>query len=350
MLDLSPVPDDIYNSRPFGKSRVWDETASGAGYEIQRPNSIFNWDIIRAELKGKSRKSATIGMSSMGNSNGAKFDVTQNYLKQAKESGFVTVYPNQQVININDFASGNFQVDVDKLDPYGEIVDRYSIECEYLFLAAGSIGTSELLVKAKAKGTISGLNDEVGKGWGSNGDLAAVYISGPVPQIRAQAAPCTSLIHDTDGLFPVTFEAWYVPIAPDVGVQGSLGMVSGLPYRGHFEYEAKTDAVDLKWPQEANKVVEEVGRRVNEKLADNSIPRGVTGLWPLGPDVWAGFTAHPLGGAVIAKATDDYGRLKDRLYVMDGALIPASTGSANPALTISALVERNMEHIIAQDF
>jgi cholesterol oxidase len=60
------------------------------------------------------------------------------------------------------------------------------------------------------------------------------------------------------------------------------------------------------------------------------------------------WTAHPLGGAVLGKATDNYGRVKgyQGLYGMDGAAIPGSTGSVNPSLTISALAERNIENII----
>jgi cholesterol oxidase len=36
------------------------------------------------------------------------------------------------------------------------------------------------------------------------------------------------------------------------------------------------------------------------------------------------------------------------LYVVDGAAIPGSSGSANPALTIAANAERMMEEIIPQ--
>jgi cholesterol oxidase len=56
-----------------------------------------------------------------------------------------------------------------------------------------------------------------------------------------------------------------------------------------------------------------------------------------------------LGGAVIGRATDEYGRVFGYrgLYVMDGAAVPGSTGTVNPSLTISALAERNIEHIIS---
>jgi cholesterol oxidase len=34
---------------------------------------------------------------------------------------------------------------------------------------------------------------------------------------------------------------------------------------------------------------------------------------------------------------------------MDGALIPGSTGACNPALTVAALAERCMDHVITHD-
>lgn len=37
------------------------------------------------------------------------------------------------------------------------------------------------------------------------------------------------------------------------------------------------------------------------------------------------------------------------LYVMDGSLIPLGVG-ANPALTVTALAERNMERVMAEGF
>ena len=58
---------------------------------------------------------------------------------------------------------------------------------------------------------------------------------------------------------------------------------------------------------------------------------------------------HPLGGAVMGEATDrDTGELLGQpgLFVMDGALMPGSTGMANPSLTIAANAERMMENIL----
>ena len=60
------------------------------------------------------------------------------------------------------------------------------------------------------------------------------------------------------------------------------------------------------------------------------------------------WTAHPLGGAVLGRVADAHGRVRGHpgLYVMDGAGVPGSTGTANPSLTIAALAERNIEHIL----
>jgi cholesterol oxidase len=61
---------------------------------------------------------------------------------------------------------------------------------------------------------------------------------------------------------------------------------------------------------------------------------------------------HPLGGAVLGLASDIFGRLKgyNNLYCLDGSMIPGFTSCANPALTIAALAERNMETILSEDF
>jgi cholesterol oxidase len=53
---------------------------------------------------------------------------------------------------------------------------------------------------------------------------------------------------------------------------------------------------------------------------------------------------------VLGRATDGYGRVNGyrNLYVNDGALIPGSIG-VNPFVTITALAERNIAHILSSD-
>ena len=66
MLRLSPLPEDIYQTPNFGHSRRWDQDARRAGFDPQRIDGIWNWDVVRSELDGRTRASATVGDSNMG--------------------------------------------------------------------------------------------------------------------------------------------------------------------------------------------------------------------------------------------------------------------------------------------
>ncbi|WP_426625964.1 GMC oxidoreductase [Leifsonia sp. McL0607] len=343
-LNASPMPDDVYRSKPFGHSRVWDDQARRAGYEPQPLDSIFDWDVVRAELSGRSRPSAIIGESNLGNSNAAKYDLTRNVLPAALGTGHVTLHHSHVVDAIGREPSGRYWVEVREITANGSLVRSRRITCDQLFLGAGSIGTSELLVKAKALGTLPSLSSAVGAGWGTNGDAALVR-SFSHPEGLTQAAPSASRILDESGL-PLSLENWYVPGLPvDVGLIGSLGMVLD-PTRASFRYDpAKRDVV-LDWPSDGNERAVAAMRAVHDRIAAaNGLRSGVLGV---APDINASFTAHPLGGAVLGEATDTFGRVHgyDGLYVIDGAAVPGSTGTVNPTLTIVALAERAMDDIL----
>lgn len=70
--------------------------------------------------------------------------------------------------------------------------------------------------------------------------------------------------------------------------------------------------------------------------------------WFGGKTVGDNATHHPLGGCPIGLATSDTGEVEGYpgLYVMDASLFPDSL-VANPALSVTALAERNIERILA---
>lgn len=346
MLNLSPMPADVYRTQAFGHSREWDRQVTAAGYTPQPTDSIFNWDVVRAETLLASRASATAGRSNHGNSNGAKFDLNQNYLRQAEASGSAKVYAGFEVLRIGRDGA-RYVVDGLLRDPTGREIARKTISCDRLFLAAGSIGTAGLLVKAKAEGTLGNLNEHVGAGWGTNGDVLVVRSLGRITGLT-EGTPSASMVHDTRFGLPTTLENWYVPGVPvNLGIIPSLGMVFDQSNRGRFVYQPKTGQVTLDWAAKGNADALAVCDRFNRHIASAS--RTVPGAWPfMGSVSGQNWTAHPLGGAVIGKATDGYGRVHGHpgLYVMDGALLPGSAGAVNPSLTISALAERNIDAII----
>lgn len=347
MLRASPMPRDIYGSAPFGHSRRWDANVRKAGYTPEPLDGIWDWDVVRAELQGRSRRSATIGESNYGNANGAKWDLTLNYLPQAEATGRVTVHHWHVVDRIGQDARGRYTVDLRVVDPTGEVLETRTVTCDRLVLGAGSIGTSELLVRARAEGTLKHLDDSVGEGFGTNGDAAMVqFIS--LSKGLSQGSPSASTILDASLDMPARMENWYaLGVQVNAGIIGSLGMVMD-PQRARFVHSAAKDDVIVDWPEDGNKATEEVLREMQNKVAEAAevgVGAPVLGV----PDVGTSFTAHPLGGAVIGRSTDAYGRVKGHpgLYVMDGAGIPGSTGTANPSLTITALAERNIAKIIA---
>nr|WP_246124062.1 GMC oxidoreductase [Nocardia bhagyanarayanae] len=345
MLRPSPIPDDLYHSVAFAHSRAWDDQVRAAGYLPQRIDGMWNWNIIRDELAGRSQPSATVGCSNLGNSNGAKFDLNQNYLRYAEGTGRARIYPGHRVDAIakEPGPSGRYTVALTKLAPTGEVLRTRTLTCDRLFLGAGSIGTSELLVRARDTGALPDLNEHVGEGWGSNGDVG---LARPLTSLElgTQGAPSASRILDEAGT-PVSLESWFIPgVTPfDITTLGSLGIVLD-DTRGRFVHNPADGRVDLQWPDNGAAGYLARALEVNDKVACDCPP---IALRVIGGD--ASFTSHPLGGAVIGRATDEYGRVRGYrgLYVMDGAAVPGSTGTVNPALTISALAERNIEQIIS---
>jgi cholesterol oxidase len=344
ILRPSLMPGDIYNSRAFVHSRAWDEQVRAAGYTPRPIDGTWRWNIIRDELAGRSRPSATVGCSNLGNSNGAKFDLNQNYLRYAEATGRARIYQGHRVdaIGKEPGASGRYTVAVTKLAPTGEVLRTRTLTCDMLFLAAGSIGTCELLVRARATGALANLNEHVGEGWGSNGDVA---LARPLCtlEVGTQGTPSASRILDEAGA-PVSLESWFIPgtTAFDTTILASLGIVLD-DTRGRFVCDPTDGRVDLRWPPDGAAGYLARAREVDNNAACSRRPISQPAL-----DADASVTAHPLGGAVIGRATDGYGRVCGyrHLYVMDGAAVPGSTGTVNPALTISALAERNIEQII----
>ncbi|MFF0489434.1 GMC oxidoreductase [Nocardia sp. NPDC004068] len=344
MLRLSTMPADIYASAPFTHSRMWDEQVRKAGYQPVPNESIYKWDVVRGELTGATRPSATAGRSNLGNSNGAKYDLNQNYLKAAEDTGRSRIYPGHRVDSIAQDGNGRYVLTVTKLDPTGAVLATRTLTCDRLFLGAGSVGTTDLLVSAQATGGLPHLNEHIGAGWGTNGDAVLGRGESALAGL-GQGVASASRVFDDSGM-PLTLESWYLPGFPmETGALASLGMAFD-PTRARFTYDPARRAATVSWPRKAQDDVVAACRAVDRRIAERA--GALFDYGPIGYDANAIFTAHPLGGAVVGKATDNYGRVIGHpgLYVVDGAAVPGSTGTVNPSLTIAALAERNVEAVI----
>lgn len=144
---------------------------------------------------------------------------------------------------------------------------------------------------------------------------------------------------------PVTIIFAGIPLPFEANVMETIGIF--IPDgHGQFTYGASRDEARLTFPPSAHGAAMEEARRRVAALGRSA--GAVTAIDMTADDPT---TLHPLGGAVIDKVTDPFGRVLGQrgLYVNDGALIPGSTACANPSLTIAALAERNMDQIVRHD-
>jgi len=348
VLKPSKIPDDILATDYYRIARVTLEQAANAGLTGRKLDVNLNWDVVRQEIAGTRVASAIAGEFWYGNNSGCKNSLDRNYLFQAEQSKLVHILPLHVVTDIYEAPGNRYAVICNQIDEGGHVLAQRIFISKQVFLAAGSMGTSKLLVKAKAKGTLHKLNDAVGHFWGANGDTFGLRAGLP-PTNPSQGGPASVVIEDHANPFAptalLTYPQWN---ETREGYLYHLG-VGISPVKGRFQYEQSTDSVRLTWPIADPEVTQ--ARQAALKTCQ-TLDRGNTNstYQPKTEYVVDGGTAHPLGGAVLGKACDLYGRVKGYkgLYVVDGATIPGSAGVVNPSLTIAALAERCVERILVE--
>jgi cholesterol oxidase len=351
MMDAGPIPDDILNSPSYLGARVFQEYAWRAGIRTERINTSTDWHIVRKELQGKLEASAIAGEIWYGGNSGYKNSLDENYLLKAQQSGYVDVSPLSNVTDITEKGDG-YELTVSRIDEQGNTLTEHKVECQYLFMGAGSMGTTSLLVKAKHKQTLSRLNDEVGKNWGNNGDTFGYIDTGtPCGSNAGGPAHIVGLDYENNPYGPQTIIGFPEP-DNEKDILIFLGMA--LPEEsGYWDYSEDLGRPVLHWPNKSTSVkrMDDRMEYTLKKIAAQVTPESARKTALESVKVHTGGTAHPCGGVVMGKACDDYGRVAGYrgLYVVDGALIPRGTAAANPALTIAALAERCMDNIISQD-
>ncbi|MGF1938596.1 MAG: GMC oxidoreductase [Nostoc sp. ChiQUE02] len=340
ILKSAPIPDDILQTDYYLASRIFMEQGAKAGLKVRKHSMAVNWDIVRQEITGQKVPSAINGVLIYGANSGAKNSLDKNYLKMAEATGHVEIRPLHVVTRIEELNNGRFRIVCNQINEQGTVVGQKSLICRYLFLAAGSIGTTELLLRAKVNGTLRRLNKYVGQFWGTNGDALSVVIN-KYPTNPSQGGPATSVIEHFDNpIAPVIIEQTPLPNLQN-GVIASLGQAIAKP-EGYFTYNASTQSADLFWPtNSANNQKNSQALQYTYQLLDKANDTTVAGP----PDLNG--TTHPLGGAVMEKVCNTYGQVYGypNLFVVDGSLIPGSAG-ANPSLTIAALAERCMDKFL----
>ncbi len=330
-------------------ARVGRKQAQRSGFPFVFVPDVYDWNYMEQEAAGTVPKSALAGEILYGNNYGKK-SLQKTYLPRIAATGRVTISPLHRVTQVVPASGGGYTVTIEQLTTEGAVSTIKTVTAAKVFFAAGSVGTSKLLVKLKATGALPNLNGEVGKGWGDNGNVMcgrANHIWDPTGSLQS-SIPCGGIDNwAAGGAF-----AEVAPLPTGIETWASFYLsITKNPNRAQFTWNPTTRAVELNWQTAWKQPAIDMAKTIFDKInaTEGTIYRtdlfGVYKIW--GDHL----TYHPLGGAVLGKATDNYGRLAGYpgLYAIDGSLIPGNT-SVNPFVTITALAERNIEKIIATDF
>ncbi|MEO6087910.1 MAG: GMC oxidoreductase [Umezawaea sp.] len=329
-------------------ARVGRKQAQRSGFPFIFVPTVYDWNYMKQEAAGTATKSALAGEILYGNNYGKK-SLQKTYLPQIRATGRVTISPLHKVTSVRPATGGGYTVTIDQLNTNGDTVTTKTVTAAKVFFAAGSVGTSKLLVKLKSTGALPNLNAEVGKGWGDNGNVMcgrANHLWDPTGSLQSSIPTAGIDNWASGGAF-----AEVAPLPTGIETYASFYLsITKNTNRAEFSWNAAAGKVDLNWQtgwkQQSIDAAKTIFDKINSK--EGTIYRtDLFGTYK----VWGDhLTYHPLGGAVLNKATDNYGRLHGYagLYVIDGALIPGNT-SVNPFVTITALAERNIEKIITTD-
>jgi cholesterol oxidase len=393
MLESVPLTPPQGRELP-DRTKAFLAAASALGRKAELvPIGVYTGDDRRNPHSGLEQSACDYsGNCMLGCSQHAKNTLDLNYIPLAEKHG-AEVYPLHLVDRIEPLDDNGYRVSFDRLDPANpNRSERSSVVGRQLILAAGTLGTSELLLRAKhVHRTLPNLSRALGRRFSGNGDfiLAGTFEAnrevdpGRGPSITAGAdfSTANNRIYIEDLGYPDPF-VWFlegaIPNSHRVVniikaaasyLLASLGLgpdrisfeadrifrrgttTTFLPYLGmgtdasNGRLKLKDGQIDVEWSHRKSR---QMFRELESALKDLSRSlqgKYVTSVlweWPLRKLL----TAHPLGGCAMGNTietsvTNHRGEVWGyaNLLVADGSLVPSAV-SVNPSLTISALAER----------
>jgi len=344
MLKVRTAPDELVNSKTYRPARIFARNVERAGYSLSKIPMPIDWSFALRELDGEMKPSYTNGDCALGVNNGGKHSVDVTYIAAAEATGLVTVAVRHNVTDVAMAKDGRWQVLVDRIATDGTVLEKKIITAKALVMAAGTAGTTRLLMRAAAKGQIPDMPDGLGTGWGSNGDRIYVWTNLADDFGVPQGGPVVYGSKDwSDPAHANTIIQASLPPSPNLRstMLVGFGVSSG---RGHFVYDSAKDDAVLQWPRNADDALyRKIHARANKIAGLGSVLLDTTAAYP---STW-----HPLGGASMGTVCDLSGRVQGHrgLYVLDGALIPGTTAACNPSMTIAAVAERATDVLVAED-
>jgi cholesterol oxidase len=322
-----------------------------------------------------------LGECDLGCPVNARNTLDLNYLAVAKQKG-ARILPLHVVRGIAAAAQG-YEVRADEI-VNGKLEAR-TFTAKFVVLAAGSLGSTELLLRSRAAGGLTNISPRLGEAWSSNGDFLTPAIH-PFRDVQPGRGPTITAAIDLldgeymskaifveDGGLPdlarnALDRARTDPNANDLLKRTTatlLPILAGIDIvRRVMPWFAQArDAADgrlsirngqlfLEWDIAASEETINAVASVHRKLAMLTEGLALTPLpWTIGRDL---ITPHPLGGCnmgataatgVVDAAGEVFGH--SGLFVADGAIVPKAIG-LNPSRTIAALAEHVSAGLVAR--
>ena len=397
MLELEAVPRNQWPER----TKLLREGADRAGYSNKfRPLDLAvrfddNWryNLDNAHDPSHSREETNVvgvkqgtcvhlGNCDIGCDVNARNTLDLNYLAGAEQDG-ATVRPYHIARHVVPVQDG-YEVRYDELreGPPASLAPGRTTG-RMVIVAAGSLGSTEILLRSRQDGFLPNVSSRLGLGWSSNGDFLtpALHFLRPNPVRPTRGPTITAAIDLLDGEFqgqrifvedgglPDVARNWIQRLAADTSddpqkervILSLLPVLSGGAFLQHVMpwFAQARDAADgrlslrdgrlhLDWDVTASRPTMDAVASIHRKLAIVTQGIPITPItWTAGEDL---ITPHPLGGCnmassaqagVVNHAGEVFGH--PGLFVADGAIVPKAIG-LNPSKTIAALAE----HIAAQ--
>jgi len=392
MLDIQPI-----TKAPLGlpaKTRMMKAVAAQLGRADQfcYPNLAVDFGAPEAAHPNKfgatQRGCNFCGECDIGCNFHAKNTIDLNYLKVAADQGAEII---TQCETVGVEASGGGYV-VRFVDHAGG--GTGATQARYVFVCAGAVNSTELLLKSRAAGKLGGLSDRLGSGYSGNGDFLAFALDTADPVEPSRGPTITTGIvyarRDNgldnwfifeEGGFPKEIGGLLQALkaenffdnaeirsrsalqdAVSSAARGRLGGAAPAAERtavflamgrdlanGAMRLGALGD-LQIDWDVPSNLPLYEAERGLASDVA--RAMGGKVALNPLWKLLRIPVSVHNLGGCPMADSpqagvTDPHGEVYGHpgLYVLDGAILPSATG-VNPSHTIAAVAERNIEAAI----
>ncbi|MEO1206305.1 MAG: GMC family oxidoreductase N-terminal domain-containing protein [Pseudomonadota bacterium] len=335
-------------------------------HEMVTPRVVVSFE-QQTNAAGIEQPACTLCGDCCGGCNvGAKNTVALTYLPDAVNHG-AELFTHAKVRQVSRAASGDWVVEILRLDtPKGEPEQVLHLSAKTVILAAGTLGTSEILLRSAQNGLpvssrlgerFSANGDIIAFGYGAKADVNCIGVGHPkkIEDMDIGASVSGQIeVTDKDNLdHELCVQEGAMPSAlapllpylfvPNGRIVGALkSLISGV-YKGPFahlqtffavshdtasgKFSLKKDTLELSWPNAKDEpvykrldgVLEKIVTSSGGSYVKNPLSGSVMGHQPA--------TAHPLGGCVMGTdATSGVVNHKGQVFNPRGA---PSTTSGN---------------------